>query len=46
MIVGSLDPIELGALVVGALLIAGFIYWRMREGRIDKDEEKADDIKP
>jgi hypothetical protein len=45
MIVG-IEPIDLGALVVGALLIAGFIYWRMRQSRIDKDEKKADDIKP
>jgi hypothetical protein len=46
MIVGSLEPIELGAIVAGVLLIAGFIYWRMREARIDKDEEKSDRLKP
>jgi hypothetical protein len=46
MIVGSLEPIELGGIVVGVLLIVGFIYWRLREGRIDKDVEKSDDLKP
>ena len=46
MIVGVLEPLELGAIVVAIVVVAGLIYWRMRESRIDKDEEKSDDLKP
>jgi len=46
MTIGSLEPIELGALVVGAVIIAGLIFWRMRQGRMDKNAEKADHPEP
>lgn len=43
MILGSLGPVEWGAIIAGVLLIAGFIYWRIRMGRVPKqDEEKLD----
>jgi hypothetical protein len=46
MIVGILEPLELGAIVVAIVVVAGLIYWRIRESRIDKREEKSDDLKP
>jgi hypothetical protein len=37
---GSLEPIEIGAIVAGVLLIAGFVWWRLRQGRKTKDEKE------
>jgi hypothetical protein len=46
MEIASLEPLEIGALVVGAVIIAGLIYWRLRQGQMDKDAEKADKLEP
>ncbi len=46
MELASLEPIELGGLIVGALIIAGLIYWRVRQGRMDKEAQDADQLKP
>jgi hypothetical protein len=40
MHIGDLGPIELGMIAVGVLLLAGFIYWRMRLARIPKDQDE------
>jgi hypothetical protein len=45
MDIASLEPIEIGALVVGGLIIAGLIYWRLRQGQMDKEAQDADQPK-
>jgi hypothetical protein len=46
MVIASLEPLELGALIVAGVIIAGLIYWRMRQGRMDKEAQDADQPKP
>jgi len=46
VILGSLEPVEWGAIIVGVLLVAGFIYWRIRMGRTTKQEDEKLDTAP
>ena len=40
MIFGVLESVELTTIVAGVLIVAGFIYWRIRMGRTDRGEER------
>ncbi|HEV8000241.1 MAG TPA: hypothetical protein VGP63_10200 [Planctomycetaceae bacterium] len=46
MELAHLEPIELGGLIAAGVIIAGLIYWRMRQGRMDKEAQDADQPKP
>lgn len=35
----SLGPPEIGTIVLGAIVVVGLIYWRVRMGRKGRDEK-------
>jgi len=46
VILGSLEPVEWVAIIVGVLVVAAFIYWRVRMGRTTKAEDEKLDTAP
>jgi hypothetical protein len=46
VILANVEPLEWGAIAVGAVLIAGFIFWRIRMGRKPKEAHERLDTAP
>jgi hypothetical protein len=46
MELAALETREWVAIIAGAVVIAALIYWRLRQGRLDKEAEDADRLKP
>jgi hypothetical protein len=46
VILGSIEPLEWGAIIAGVLVIVGFIYWRLRMNRKSKSGDERLDTAP